>query len=329
MHNADALFGVHGFPGDDLVGKALLLFEFGEAGFIFEADKFAPLEHAQDFLFVVFEVFDGVLREEERTFVALDLDFDIVDFGVDGERDVARQRPRRGRPDEDLAVFANDRKLEEHGVVGDVFIRAGHLVLRQRCAAARAPGHRLILAADPAVVVTLFEEVPDTADVRVGIGKVGVVPLHPLAKAFALLRDDAGKMLHTVLALLGELVHPVVFNILFRFKAELFFHFHLDPQTLGVKAVLAAAVVTLHRLVADKDILERTAPGVVDTHRVVRGDRAVDKAEHLVSGVFLFAFFEALILFPKVEDLVLHVDKAVAFFCFSHWSFLRCCPKRA
>ena len=57
-------------------------------------------------------------------------------------------------------------------------------------------------------------------------------------------------------------------------KPELALDVDLDPEALAVEAVLPALVLAEHRVEAAEDVLVRAAPGVVDAHRVVGGDRA-------------------------------------------------------
>ena len=128
-------------------------------------------------------------------------------------------------------------------------------------------------------------------------------------------------MLDTVNALFGELVHAVVFNILFGFEAELLFNLNLNPEALRVKTVLATAIIAVHVFIPDKCILERPAPCVVNTHRVVCGYRTVNELEAFVACVFRLPFVETIVLFPEFENIVFHLDKAVAFLGFSHFFF--------
>ncbi len=81
-------------------------------------------------------------------------------------------------------------KAQEDGRVGDLLVAVGQLVLRERCPAAGAPGHRLVPLVEPAPFVTDLQEVPDVLDVGVGHRVVGVVPAHPLAEADRLLCLD-------------------------------------------------------------------------------------------------------------------------------------------
>jgi polyisoprenyl-teichoic acid--peptidoglycan teichoic acid transferase len=61
-------------------------------------------------------------------------------------------------------------------------------------------------------------------------------------------------------------------------EAELALDVDLDPQALAVEAVLVALVLAEHGVEALVEVLVRTAPGVVDAHRVVGRDGPVEEA---------------------------------------------------
>ena len=81
------------------------------------------------------------------------------------------------------------------------------------------------------------------------------------------------------LAALHEAVDPVLLDLPLVVEAELAFDVDLDPQALAVEAVLVALLLAEHGVVALEEVLVRPAPGVMDAHRVVGGDRSVDEAE--------------------------------------------------
>ena len=205
--------------------------------------------------------------------------------------------------------------------MGDVLVRTGHLVLGKRGSAARAPRHRLVFSLNPAIIVADLEEMPDSLDVLVGVGIIGVVPLHPLTESLGLVGDDAREMLDTVNAFFREVVHAVVFDVLFGFEAELLFDLNLNPETLRVEAVLTAAVVASHGFIADKRILQRSAPCMMNAHRVVGSNRSVNKAETLMTCILFLAQIKAFVIFPEFKHIMLHFNEAVAFLIFSHFYF--------
>ncbi len=76
----------------------------------------------------------------------------VVDVGADRGADVGDERPRRGRPHEEVEVAPDDREAHVHRRLGDVAVRAGlaQLVARQRGAAATAVRDDLVALVDVA-----------------------------------------------------------------------------------------------------------------------------------------------------------------------------------
>ncbi len=75
--------------------------------------------------------------------------------GRDRQRDVARQRPRRRRPHEQLLGAARDGELQEHALIDDVLVAERDLVRGQRRLAARAVGDDLLPLVEQAALVDL------------------------------------------------------------------------------------------------------------------------------------------------------------------------------
>src|SRR6185503_2443886 len=74
-------------------------------------------------------------------------------------------------------------------------------------------------------------------------------------------------------------------------------------------AVLVTLVLAEHGLEALEEVLVRSAPGVVDAHRVVRGDRAVEEAPRLATGVLGAEPGKGRAHPPLLDDLVLQRDE--------------------
>ena len=150
-----------------------------------------------------------------------------------------------------------------------------------------------------------LQEPPDVLDVRVRERVVVVVPVHPAAEAPVLVGDHLGELGDPLAAARGELREPVLLDVALRVQAERLLDLDLDPEPLAVEAVLVALVEAPERLVALEDVLQRAAPRVVDAHRVVRRDRAVEEAEPLAAAVLLAQLVEDALAVPPVEDLLL------------------------
>src|SRR4029077_12073865 len=100
---------------------------------------------------------------------------------------------------------------------------------------------------------------------------------HPVAEPDRLLRLDRGEVRHPVLALLYELVDPVLKDVLLRREAVFLLDLHLDPEALRVEAVLVALLLAEHRVEALERILVRAPPRVVHPHRIFPVNRPVDE----------------------------------------------------
>ena len=84
---------------------------------------------------------------------------------------------------------------------------------------------------------------------------------------------------------LDELGDAERLDVALRGEAQVALDVDLDPQALAVEAVLVALVLAQHRVEPLVEVLVRAAPGVVDAHRVVGGDRPVEEAPAGSAGV--------------------------------------------
>ena len=159
--------------------------------------------------------------------------------------------------------------------------------------------------------MAFLEEGPDAGDIFIGIGKVRVIPIHPLTETNRLVGDDGGEFFHALDALVGELVQTVSLDVVLGLEAELLLDLDLNPKTLRVKAVAVVGVAALHGMVLNESILEGSAPDVVDTHGVVGGDRAVDEAILRAVCVFLLELVEAVVFLPEGENFLFVFNEGV------------------
>ena len=157
---------------------------------------------------------------------------------------------------------------------------------------------------EPAAFVHGLEKAPDVLDVRVREGVVVVVPVHPHPEPAGLLGDHLGEVSDALPALGGELGEAVLLDFTLGVEAQRLLDFDLHPEPLTVEAVLIALLEPPERLVSLEDVLERAAPGVVDPHRVVGRDRAVDEAPPRPVGVALPKPVEDALGIPPLEDLL-------------------------
>ena len=151
---------------------------------------------------------------------------------------------------------------------------------------------------------------PDRVVVLVGRREIGIVPVHPVAEPLRLLRLHTREGVHPLLAVLHEPADAVRLDVPLRSEAQVLFDLDFHPQALAVETVLVALLVALHRAPAEEQVFVRPAPGVVDTHRIVRRDRPVDERVPFL-GVLVplqVALDDALIP-PPVEQALLDRDE--------------------
>ena len=272
-------------PRDDTVDDARLRVELVERPRVLEADEVGAAHGAHEAL---------VREPRDRDPAAVGRQA-VVRIGLHRRGDVRGQRPRRRRPDDErLAVASAQREadVERRVLHLDVVLLARLLVLGERGPAARAPLRGAVPLVQPAALVDGLEEAPDVLDVRVAERVVVVVPVHPLAEAAALVGHDLAVVRDALDALAGELGEAVLLDLVLRREAEGLLHLDLDPEPLGVEAVLVALVEALHRLVALEDVLQRPPVAVVDAGGVVGRDRAVHEREPGPAAVLLAQLLE-------------------------------------
>ena len=287
----------HVVPGDDAVRDTLLRRKMVEGAHVLETHELAAHGRADERRVRLPR--DGpplaVLREP------------VVRIRVHGRGDVRRKRPRRRRPDDErLAVPPLQGQAHVERRMLELLVLAGEdLVLGDRRSTPRAPDRRAVALVEPAAPVDLGEEAPDVLDVRVGERVVVVVPVHPHPEPLRPLGDLLREPCNALATPRGELGEAVLLDLALRVEAERLLDLDLDPQPLAVESVLIPLFEAAERLVALEDVLERPPPGVMDAHRVVRGDRPVDEAEARPTSVLRAELLERPLSLPEGEYLPL------------------------
>src|SRR5262249_38364973 len=145
------------------------------------------------------------------------------------------------RPDdEELTRPLEQREPDVERRIGAVDVRADQLVLRDRRAAPRTPLGRSVPEEEPVPLVHGLQHPPDVLDVRVAEGEVVLAPIHPLTKALRSRPELLGVADDCFLALVRELLEPVLLDLALRVETELALDADLDPEPLAVEAVLVA-----------------------------------------------------------------------------------------
>jgi len=229
---------------------------------------------------------------------------------VHRERDVGGQRPRRRGPGEQRRALATgDRHGNDDRAVRELDVGLEHLVLRDRRAAPDAPRHDAVTTRDPAAAVAYLEEVPDVGHVFVGHRVVRRRPVHPLPELPRLLGLERREAQHAFAARARERLEPHLLDLRLAVHAERALDLHLDPEPLAVEAVLEPLVEAAHRLVPLEDVLVRAAARVVDAHRVVGGDRAIEERPARTTAVLRAEPREDVVTIPEDQRVARERDK--------------------
>ena len=235
----------------------------------------------------------------------------VGQLGVDGDRGVGDERPRRGGPDEQL-VARNDgaralRHAEAHvdRRVDDVPVALGDLVRRERRAAARAVRDHLVALVHQVLVPDLPERPPDRVDVARVERAVGVVEVEPEADALgeAIPVLEVGE--DRLAALPVERLDAVGLDVRLALEPERLLDLDLDGQPVGVPAALARDVVAAHRLVAREDVLEDAGQDVMGARLPVRGRRPLVEDELRTALPEAHRLGEDVAVAPALEHLLL------------------------
>ena len=105
-----------------------------------------------------------------------------------------------------------------------------------------------------------------------------IVPVHPIAKSLRLFCLSCRESENSTFAFVDEVVDAEFMDCRLGPESQLLLDFHFDPQPLTVEPVLVSLVMAGHREETLIRILVRSAPGVVNSHRIVGRDRPVQKA---------------------------------------------------
>ena len=219
------------------------------------------------------------------------LDLHVFDRRAYGQRGVRRQRPRRGGPGQEVKValdaieeflalrVADHAELRRAGRVLHVAVTARLVQFVGR--ESRSGGGRVgldgVALVEQAFVEELLEEPPQRLDVLVVVGDVRIVHVDPVAhlarEVLPLARELHHRLAARAVVLLdGDLLADVLLG-----DAEFLLDAQLHGQSVGVPSGLAVHEVSLLRLVAADDVLDRAGHDVVDAgHAVCRGGTLVE-----------------------------------------------------
>ena len=212
------------------------------------------------------------------------VDHGVLERRVQGDREVRRNRPRRGRPDDGMkrlvgrnADGSRDRLV---GLEANVDRRGGLVLVLDlgfgECGlTARAPVHRLESLEHHPGLEEAAERIGDRRFVVVRHGAVGIEPVPGTAETdevLALHVDEFRREIATCPAELrgGHLTLPA---------SELLVDLMLDREPVAIPSRNEGSVEPGHRLRANHEVLEDLVQCVADVDAAVRIGRAVVKDE--------------------------------------------------
>jgi len=240
--------------------------------------------------------------------LAAGLDRHVGKLRMQADRQVGRDRPRRGGPDDEGEGLAGElrqflRELVDEGEL-DVDRRRGvvgvfHLGFGQRGDAGGTPVHGLLALVQTAALGEAGQLAGGGRLVAGGHRQVGMFPVAEDAETSEFLALDVDPLLGVGAALLADLrlVHLALF------AAEFLVDLELDRQAVTVPAGHVGGVEALHALALDDHVLENLVQGVADVNVAVGVGRAVVEDEFgPVAGVLLQLSVEAELV-PAGEHL--------------------------
>ncbi len=260
VHEAGAVLG-----GDEVGGqhRVALLAVLGcrdevERRLIGESDELGAGECLRDPHVRSEQLFGQRLGDDEVVVCA-----DVGELRVDGDGGIGHERPRRRRPDHELAARA--RKDHVGRWVDHVLVDAGlaEFVARERRAATRAVRDHLQSLEQEVLLVDRLQRPPDRLDVARVERPVRVLGVHPVADAVGQPRPVIDVAEHDLTAAGVEAVDPVALDVGLLLHPQLALDGEFDRQAVAVPAALTVDLVPAHRPVAGEDVLEYTCQHVV------------------------------------------------------------------
>lgn len=138
---------------------------------------------------------------------------------------------------------------------------------------------------------------------------IGVVPVHPVTESLRLFGLSSRKPEDSAFTFVDEVVDTEFMDSGFCSESQLLFDFDLYPEPLTVEPVLESLIMSGHRKEPLVRIFVRAAPGVMNSHGVIGGDRTVEKTPTLATSVLASELLKSLLLKPEFQDGMFAGDK--------------------
>ncbi len=250
--------------------------------------KVAPLHTRQDFI-AWSQHRLGEVRSQVQHVAALVAHLDILNRSAHGQRHVAWEGPRCGRPGQQIDTrLVLNRKLDvDAGVDRAFFVAQGQFVAAQGRAATWAIGHDFVALIEQRFFPKLLEYPPERLDIFIFEGDVRRGQVDPKGHTVGELLPLADDLQCGGATELVELFHAKGFDLRFAGDAQTLFNFDFNRQPVGIPAAAALDIVALHGLVAREDVLERARQDMVDAGATVGGGGAFK--EDILGATLTFA----------------------------------------
>ena len=233
----------------------------------------------------------------------------VVDVRVDRDRQVRRQRPRRGGPDQRVgAVERAAGHLEPNrdgGVLAtlvDVVVHA-RLVIRQRRLLVPAVRQHPIALVDQPLVAQLLECPHDRLHEVEIEGLVVVVEVDPARLAGDVVTPLVRVAQHRRVAGVVELRETHLFDLRLVGDAELPLRLELGGQPVGVPAEAAVDLLAAHGLVPRHEVLDVAGQQVAVVRQAVGEGRTVVEDELRRIVAVRDAGAEGVVVVPVLQDV--------------------------
>ena len=237
------------------------------------------------------------------------LDLAVGILRIDAQRHVAGQRPGGGRPRQEVGVLPDRLKAHNGAAFLYRFVPLRNLVAGKRRSAAGAVGHDLKALVQKSPLVDALQRPPFAFDIVVVIGDIGVLHIRPEAHGTGKLLPHPLVLPDAFLAVLYKGLQAVFLDLILAVQAQLFFHFQLHRQAVGIPTGLAGHHIALHGAVARDHILDDAGQHVPDMGLAVggRGTVVKDIGRPLAAG--FDAFLKDMLLLPEGLDLLFLLHK--------------------
>ena len=225
---------------------------------------------------------------------------------VHAQRHVRRQRPRGGRPRQQVGVFlALDREAHIGGRFLDRLVALRDLVGGQRRAAARAVRDNFVSLIQQPLLPDFLQAPPFGFDVVILIGDIRMLHVHPVADLIAHDLPVMQVLPDGLLAFLDERLDAVLLNLRLAVQTQRLFNFQLNGQTVGIPACLAQDAVPLHRPVTRNQVFDDARFDMADMRAAIGGRRAVEERQPLCAVAEMERTADDVLVFPQLGDFFL------------------------